>query len=204
MPFQLPVSIRTYSISSPGIAIYYPSLYGFAHPHVQHHINQTIQSAVHSMRLEQNHYQTGTSIEMTGHYEIKTNERGILSLLLSNYAYSYPMAHGFTIARSLTFDVNTGKVYALHDLFKPDSDYVKRLSEIVAAQIKERAIPTLNEFSGISHDQEYYLADKSLVLYYQPYQLSPGYVGFPMFPIPIYSVESIAQGPLTVLSADVA
>jgi hypothetical protein len=207
MAFQLPVGIQTQTTASHNVTIYFPLVVGLQNRLVSDHINRTITHLVHWMRQEQlSKYQTGTLIEMVGHYEIKTNERGILSLTLSNYAYSSPMAHGYTILKSLTFDVNTGKLYTLQDLFKPGSDYVKVLSNNVSLQLKQRDIPLLDGFTSIQPNQDYYLADKSLVLYFQLYEITPGYVGFPMFPISVYDVQSIAteDGPLSTLSADIA
>ncbi len=204
--FQLPAGIRTFQIQSPGVTIYYPVVYGLRNPSVEQRVNRAIYNLVLDLQQAQQKVQTGTNMEMTGHYEIKTNERGILSLILSNYAYSRPMAHGYTMAKSLTFNLADGSVYALGDLFKPGSDYVKVLSAQVAQQIKERELPLLNGFQSIQADQDYYLADKSLVLYFQLYEITPYYVGFPMFPISVYSVQSIIKesAPLAVLSEDIA
>ncbi|CAG7636453.1 DUF3298 domain-containing protein [Paenibacillus allorhizosphaerae] len=206
MAFQLPVTIHTGAISSPaGTTIDYPQVAGLPDRGVQQHVNRTILNMVYYLQQAQQKVQTGTHMQMTGHYEIKTNERGILSLLLSNYAYSEHMAHGFTIVKSLTFDVATGKLYNLSDLFKPGSDYVSVLSGQIQAQIKQRELPLLNGFTAIKPNQDYYLADKSIIVYFQLYEITPYYVGFPMFPISIYPLLPIAapEGPLDTLSADI-
>lgn len=206
MAFQLPVDIRTHTMGSGIIQIVYPSISGFIQPHAIHLINQTILSHVNGMIEEQKKTQTGTLSQMIGHYEIKTNERGLLSLTLSNYTYSTPMAHGFTIVKALTFDVNTGKVYLLQDLFKPGSPYIEVISKLVAQQIKQRDLPLLNGFQSIKPNQDYYVADKSLVIFFQLYEITPYYVGFPMFPISSYELLHIAAepGPLSTLAADIA
>lgn len=204
MPFQLPVQIDTRQITAPRTTIYYPQISGLPNLQVQQQINGLIVNQVHAMIRQQGTVQTGTNTEMTGHYEIKTNERGILSLTLSNYAYSYPMAHGFTILKSLTFDVNTGKSYQLSELFSPGSDYVTVISRNIAVQIQTRDIPLINTFRAISHNQDYYLADKALVIYFQLYEITPYYVGFPMFPISVYEVQSMVpeQSPISILAVD--
>lgn len=204
--FHLPATIHTYRIAAPGVMIDYPAVVGLHNHQVQEHINRTIAHQVQLLRQEQQKYQTGTYTEMTGHYEIKTNERGILSLTLSNYAYSQHMAHGFTIVKALTFNLLTGKLYTLADLFKPGSNYVAVLSGLVSQQIKQRDLPLLNGFTAIKPDQDFYLADKSLMIFFQLYEITPYYVGFPMFPINVYDVLSIAAepGPLSDLAADIA
>jgi Protein of unknown function (DUF3298) len=93
----------------------------------------------------------------------------------------------------LTFNVLTGKTYQLKDLFKKDSNYVSILSKIVGEQIKERDIMVLGEYKGIKPDQDFYIADKSLVLFYQLYDLAPYVYGIPHFPISIYTIQDIIE-----------
>lgn len=203
--FQLPVAIETKTVSFPGTIIYYPQVTGLTNRSVQNQINRDILALVQQIVREQKEIQISGNTEMTGQYEIKTNERGILSLTLSNYSYTYPMAHGFTIIKSLTFDVQTGKRYALADLFKPGADYVQVLSREVSEQIQARQLPLLGEFKAIRPDQEYYLADKVLVLYFPLYEITPYYVGLPAFPVSLYDLLSIAAepGPIPTLAANV-
>lgn len=195
----LPVSIRTMVIRDQGTTIYYPQVIGSSNTHVQQSINQTIYGLVQTLIQQQYQKQGADSFtQMIGSYEIKTNERNILSLSLSNYAIAYHYAHGLTLMKSLTFDVQTGKLYQPKDLFKPGSGYEKVLSGIVKKQLDERNIQLLNGFSGISPDQDFYIADKSLVLYFQLYEITPYYVGFPMFPISVFELQNIIDenGPL--------
>jgi hypothetical protein len=86
----------------------------------------------------------------------------------------------------------------LGELFKPDSNYVQRLSAIIQRQITERKIQLLEPFQGIRPDQDYYIADKSLVIYFQLYEITPYYYGFPYFPISVYEIQDLIRedGPL--------
>lgn len=202
---QLPASVMTRTLTHPNTTIYYPQLTGLANHQAEQQINQSLLHTVHGLIREQQRVQVPGNTQMQGSFEIKTNERGIFSVTLSNFAYTPHMAHPMTFLASVTADVQTGKIYTLRELFKPGSDYVKVLSDSIKKQIVQRQLPTLNEFTAISPEQDYYLADKSLVIYFQLYELSPYYVGFPMFPISVYDLESIINeaGPLGILSADV-
>lgn len=194
--FQPPVHIHTQRVVEPKLELYYPVVYGLKNPAAQQKINYAIQSLVKKLLTDQGYY-SNPRTQVTASYEIKTNERGILSLSLNNYAFAGG-AHGMTIIKSLTFDTQTGRSYSLSDLFKPGSDYRKVLSVIIEGQIKEREIPLINEFTGIKPDQDYYIADKVLVIYYQLYDLTPYVYGFPEFPITVYRIEDIIDenGPL--------
>lgn len=195
----LPVSIQTMVIEQQGSTIYYPQVEGLQNAHVQQSINQMIVQLM-QLLVQQQYHQQGTDnfTEMIGTFEIKTNERNVLSLSLTNYAFAYQHAHGLTLIKSLTFDTETGRSYTLQDLFKPGSDYVDVLSTFVQKQINERDIPILNNFSTISPDQDFYIADKSLVLYFQLYEITPYYIGLPMFPISVFDLQDIIveDGPL--------
>ena len=56
----------------------------------------------------------------------------------------------------------------------------------------------ITEFTTIKPDQDYYIADKALVIYFQLYDLVPYAWGFPMFPISVYDIQDIIDenGPL--------
>lgn len=201
-PLHVLVLTRVYQ--QQGVRIYFPEVVGLQNLHVQQMINQSIvRLTQHLINQQYQQQEVKRFAEMIGTYEVKTNERGVLSLTISNYAIAPQHANGLTITKSLTFDIETGKNYQLKDLFKPGSDYVGVLSRIVKKQIEEREVPIINDFSKISPNQDYYIADKSLVLYFQPIEITPHYFGSPMFPISVYEIEDIIDesGPLGKMMA---
>ncbi|OIU66338.1 hypothetical protein BHE18_15955 [Rossellomorea aquimaris] len=199
VPVTLPVSIEPRMISNgPKQVVYYPKAVRMRSRDFQRTINRTIVAETQKLIHEQVGNMPSTVEEMQGSFEIKNNQREVLSLSLSNYTYHYHAAHGMTFIRSLTFDLEKERICSLKDLFKPGSDYVKRLSDLVAAQINERDIPLLGEFTGIRPDQDYYIADKALVIYFQLYEITPYVAGFPMFPVSVFDLQDIIEesGPL--------
>lgn len=194
-----PVPIRTMEIKNQRMTIYYPHIGTISNPRVQQKMNEAIFKRVESLiRLQHERQDSHTFAEMIGFFEIKTNERNILSLTLSNYAISSHAANGLTVMDSLTFDVATGKEYSLEELFIPGSAYNRKLTSIIKKQMDERDIPVLTDFNHIAPDQNYYIADKALVIYFQSIEITPHYVGLPMFPISVYQLEDIIapDGPL--------
>lgn len=202
---QSPVLITTQRIVMPNqdVKIDYPVVWAVPNPLVQQKINATILTAVYRLFYDQagklisQGYQK-LQLTVQGWYEIKTNELGVLSLSLENYTFAHPAAHGLTIIRSLTFDIITGEVYPLGSLFKKDSNYVQVISAEIQQQIRQRNIPLLNGFTAIRPDQDYYIADKALVVYFQTYEITPYYIGLPMFPISVFDLQDIVKenGPL--------
>ena len=106
-----------------------------------------------------------------------------------------------TVLKSVTFDVATGRIYRLKDLFKQNADYVKRLSDIIKRQIQERNIPVIVDFTSIKPDQDFYIENRTLVIYFQLYELAPYAYGFVSFPIKTIEIANIINedGPLSIL-----
>jgi hypothetical protein len=190
---QTPVGIQTLRHNAPNLKIEYPGISGMGNRVVQHQMNQAIVKQVNELMAEQSKVQVQGQTEMLGQFELKSNERNVLSLIQWNYAYTPQMAHGMTFVKALTFDVTTGKDYPLRRLFKPSSPYIARISELIRMQLKERDLPLLGEFKSIRPDQDYYIADKALVIFFQLYEITPYYVGFPMFPISVYQLQDIIE-----------
>lgn len=199
MPNSFPVQIRTHQVSAgPNKIVYYPQVILMNNYLIQNYINQTIIKETQGLIDQQVGETPSTVAEMLGTYEIKNNQRDVLSLTLTNYTYHDKAAHGMTYKRSLTFDIKTGKRYELKDLFKSDSNYIERLSTIIKEQIKARNIQLIEDFTLISPNQDFYIADKTLVIYFQLYDITPYVFGFPMFPISVYEIQDIIRedGPL--------
>ncbi|MCM3762716.1 DUF3298 and DUF4163 domain-containing protein [Alkalihalobacillus oceani] len=194
--WQSPAQVIARHLVQPRLDIYYPELSGLANQQVQEKLNKRIVKQVMTM-IQKQGYEKEPQTVITGGFEVKTNQRDIISLTNNHYAYSGG-AHGLTMQRSLTMNTVTGDTYALKDLFKPGATYTKALNAIIKRQIKERDLPLLSEFKGIAPNQYFYLADKALVLYFQLYELLPYAAGIPYFVIPVYELQNIAaeDGPL--------
>lgn len=197
MENSIPVPITTEYLTQPHLTFAYPRVSGLANSAVEGKINRTILSLVHQMIRDSGYYQI-PDVDVTGTYELKTNEREVLSLSIIIYWFSGG-AHGMTVIKSLTFDLATGKDYSLSELFKPGSDFVQVISKQVGEQIRERQIPLFEEpFKVIRIDQDYYIADKSLVVYFQLYEIAAYVYGILYFPISVYTLQDmvIENGPL--------
>ncbi len=190
---EFPVSIVTKLLphSSASIKVYYPVVTSLHDVKVQSTINHTIITKLNDILVEQSFYKPEL-VELVAYFEIKNNQRNVLSLSLIVYSFTGG-AHGMTIVKSLTFDTTIGKHYDLDELFKPGSDYQKRLSESIKVHIKEWDIQLLEPFKEIRKDQDYYIGDTSIIIYFQLYEISPYVYGFPYFPIPILDIADIVR-----------
>ncbi|MDD3223552.1 MAG: DUF3298 domain-containing protein [Clostridium sp.] len=137
--------------------------------------------------------------EILGTYEVKLNQNGILSILFSMYTYINKAAHGFTAYVSITVNVETGQIYNFSDLFNGKVCYIIILNELANQYIKDKNISLINEYNGISENQQYYLTPNSLVLYYQVYEYTPYYYGLFKIEIPYDKLKNIQMpgGPIS-------
>lgn len=202
MAFQPPVLVYSSRITRPKTELFIPVVSGAVNASAGSRINMEIRRSVQQLVKDQGSLEDPRA-EMQGYFEVKTNEKGVLSLSLFNYAYTGG-AHGLTLQRSLTFTVADGRSYSLAQLFKPGSPYVERLSQLIAVQIRTRDVPTLEPFKSIRPDQDYYIADRSLVIYFSLYELTPYVYGFPYFPISVYDLQDIISenGPLAPMAVN--
>lgn len=200
-----PVHVNTCCLNNGARQIvYYPQVAYCENYLWEQHINHAIYKQVRALISLQVGNLPSTVDEMLGFYEIKNNQRQLLSLSLSNYTYHKQAAHGMTYIKSLTFDFEKEQICQLRDLFTPGADYVQRLSELVELQIIQRDIPLLENFPGIRPDQDFYIADKALVIYFQLYEITPYVVGLPMFPISVFDLTDIIdeQSPLSRMAVN--
>jgi len=197
--FQPAVVIKTKRMKKERLDVEFPVVEGLAKKHVEQYINSVLASIINTIIASTGYYE-GTETEITGRYIVRANRNGILSISIEIYWFSGG-AHGVTVLKSVTFDVNSGRIYRLKDLFKENADYVRRLSDIVKRQIREQNIPVIVDFESIDPDQDYYIEGKTLVIYFQLYELAPYAYGFPTFPIKTREISDIIKkgGPLDVL-----
>lgn len=126
MAISFPVSIQTAGVSGgPKRKVYFPRVINMANKGVESMINHSIVSQAQQLISQQVGNMPSSVEEMLGYYEIKNNQRDVLSLSQLNYTYHYHAAHGMTYIKSLTFDLQSGKVSKLKDLLSRGATMLK-------------------------------------------------------------------------------
>ncbi|MDP3488276.1 MAG: RsiV family protein [Bacillota bacterium] len=168
--------------------VVYPQVAGLK-SRVQNRINTQLRRRICLLLRRQGQGQP--NICLWGSNETQLNNNGVLSLTEDVYSYRQNAAHGLTMRTAATFDVVTGQVCGLSELFKTGADYITPISQEIRRQIDEQDIPLLREFTHIGPNQEYFLTETNLVIYFQTYDYTPYYVGIPKFPIAIESLRDL-------------
>lgn len=174
------------------VIVNYPKIDGISDSKVENGINKKLKSLFTDNRkniTEKDYLSVNDTFTVT---QIKD------LLIINKTGYDYPIgaAHGMPISFYYLINVNTGDFYQLKDLFKSNSDYVTKLSEIVAKQMKkanESGDGAYNYDSKnlVSKDQFFYVSEDSLTLYFDIGAIGPYAAGFPKFEIPFKDIKSI-------------
>lgn len=108
-------------------------------------------------------------------------------------------ASGYNQVRYYHMDKRNNRVFELKDMFKKDVDYVAFLSKYVETymeveEAKKGESIFINDFKTIKKDQSFYLLNqKTLVLVFDEYEITPGYYGIYEVSIPLKDIEKILK-----------
>ena len=137
-------------------------------------------------------------------YRVEHNHDGIFSVRI--YLYDLYGSEGRCLESvSLNYDVNSGELCRISDIFDDSNDRWRGLiPDIVTAQAQDRDITLLNDLMPIDDGQEFYVTDDSVVLVYDVYEIATYSAGAPEFCIPIGQVGEFIDdnGPLGRVKAE--
>ncbi|OAA90553.1 DUF3298 and DUF4163 domain-containing protein [Clostridium ljungdahlii] len=186
------IMLNTAKISPEKFSISYPFIANPNKDQIINKINTSIINEVSKLFTSQVLFPERIDFnEILGTYDVMLNKNGLLSILFNMYTYVNKAAHGFTAYSSITLNVNTGQIYNFNDLFNPKIYYVGFLNELAKQYIKNNNITLINEYKGITPDQQYYLTPNSLVLYYQVYEYTPYYYGIFEIELPYSKIKNL-------------
>lgn len=171
--------------------VYYPQLSGIRDEKVQNSINEQLKKLSLVVPIED---QKTRDYTYSGDFSVEFFKESLLVLELDGYQYYFGAAHGMPTKVYPNIDLVTGKFYELKDLFKPGSNYVAVLSDIIAQQIKndpQYSYIFPDQYKGIAENQSYFVREDALYIYFSPYEIASYAAGFPTFRIPFTQIMSI-------------
>jgi inhibitor of cysteine peptidase len=81
----------------------------------------------------------------------------------------------------LYLDFKTAGAVSLKSLMQPDSDYVLIFNKIINNEKMNRELHILNSFENIKDNQDYYLSNEGVNVYFQQYEYFPYAAGIQSF-----------------------
>ena len=134
-------------------------------------------------------------------YSVLSDEPGYISI---RFFTTVNLGGSGEVTRSFTLDKTSGKVISLEDLFEPESEYVKVISDEILRQMEEQVEAGTGDyfipggiwdesecFKEISPEQDFYILDGQLIITFKEYEVAPGSMGMPEFAIPYEAIEEI-------------
>ncbi|MDR3596988.1 DUF3298 and DUF4163 domain-containing protein [Clostridium sp.] len=125
--------------------------------------------------------------EIYSRYTVSKDNDKLISLYDDYYEY-LGGAHGMTTRTSYTIDKDKESLLTLKDLFVKGYDYKDIINREIRAEINKNPqnyFDSGSVFKGISENQNFYIEDDNLVIYYQLYDIAPYVFGIPEFKIPL-------------------
>lgn len=129
-----------------------------------------------------------------GNFQIEFFKKNLLVLNLTGYYYGLGAAHGIPSRKTPSIDLVTGKFYTLGDLFMGGVYWTGELNKIIENMIKTDS--KYNEifpgaFKGIDVNQNFYIDEENLYIYFAPYDIGPYAAGFITFKIPFTEINGM-------------
>lgn len=172
-------------------------------------IKQYVDDTYDAFKTVSNHDETDSD-ELNLSYEVVPYNESIVSFNFTNYENHKSLAHGVGGVTSFTFDMNTGNVVQLKDLFESTDMYThftaslkEQIKTIVSDSDDEEPYLNNEEIDElIKETKNLVLDDDSITVYYEPYQIAPGYKSTQTITTDLESVQGLKLTRLNNSEAD--
>lgn len=145
-------------------------------------------------------------------YELIPYNNSIVSFFFTTYTTSSYLAHGINTISTFTFDMKTGNLLVLSDLFDQQENF-QEFESLLSTQIKAIVSdenfnePFLNEEQieeVINNTKNFTITKEALVVYYEPYVIAPGYMSTQTIELPLESVRGLKISRLDTTESETA
>ncbi|KLE15495.1 hypothetical protein AAT22_11195 [Clostridium sp. C8] len=128
------------------------------------------------------------------HFKILFYKGNLLVLDLIGYYSKLNEDSVFQVRKTLIINLITGKLHEIKDLFTDGSKWNVSINKIISQMIKEDPQYEFifpHSFKGIDKNQDFYIDNKNLYIYYHPGEIAPKAAGFVAFTIPFKTIEKV-------------
>jgi hypothetical protein len=103
------------------------------------HIGKEVESFKSRARADKSDNAGHAGYELDLSFDVKYSSKNLVSVLYNKYAFTGG-AHGTSASSSFNFDIDRGEMLELADLFTPDSNYLKTISDYSIDTLRGRKI----------------------------------------------------------------
>ncbi|MDS0526906.1 WG repeat-containing protein [Clostridium sp. SHJSY1] len=190
---------------------YKPNInYLIYYPEVNEASNKKVENKINIKLKEMSYFKPNNSDGTISNTDIKTEDvleynyygdftvnffkNSLLVIDISGYYYFFHAAHGMPYRKTPNIDLATGEFYELGDLFIGGVNWVGEINKIIDNMIKtdkqyDYVFP--DTFKSIKADQDFYVDENNIYIYFPPYEIGPYAAGFVTFTIPFNEVDNI-------------
>lgn len=207
------IEVRTLKKSGKGwsVEMKYPQMTGRAprqwvrqfNRHIVRYVNQTVAAFQKEVQEAGGPGSGETDWQIWQETEVPLRTDAYVSVVMKGGQYTGG-AHPNPFVETVLYDVARARVLRLGDLFRKDSGWLQKLSDIAVAQLRKKltvvepgwiengAAPTAQNY------QFFYLSGQRLVILFPPYQVAPYAEGYIEVSIPFQRLRGIAvkNGPI--------
>lgn len=157
-------------------------------------INSTIKSDVYDFKNgllkeeeEYNEYAAENSLEsaeykVLSNYAVTFNKNYALSTIVGLMAFGGHSGPKYNELNNYNFDLSTGNILSIKDIFKEGIDYIKVITDYVNYKINQnKDFYYKDVIVDIPDDQSFYITDDGLVIYFGLDEIAPESFGIPKF-----------------------
>jgi hypothetical protein len=217
-PGAVGIEKRTVNASSPdgayAISIEYPAVYGLASSALEQKVNREIEGDLDGLAtaFKEDINQdamlksaaSSSQAALTITYAIPYQDDHLMSVQFDSMIYSSDAAHPNSFTATLVYNLDTGTVVGLDDLFKQGSNYLSFLStytaKAVALQLGDagtKEVIAAGTAPKAENFKSYMVTPRGLVIIFDPYQVAayaagPQKVTIPWDATDIFSPDSVA------------
>lgn len=129
-----------------------------------------------------------------GDFIVEFYRENLLVLDIMGYYYPFGAAHGMPYRKTPSIDLTTGEFYSIGDLFMGGVYWLGELNKIIEHMIAsdpQYEYVYKDGFKTISFEQDFYVDDENLYVYFPPYEIAPYSAGFVTFKIPFDNIQGM-------------
>jgi len=170
----------------------YPQFEGMSEQIIQKQINKKL----HDIYFWE---YTDISSDYWGSFNLTWNKNSIVSFTIDTFHYPHGTPHGQPHRLGYTISAENGKIFALNDLFQPNTAWLKKIDAYARSEIKrridEKELSLFGSFKGIIGGEQFYLSEKSntLVIFYDVYEIAAYCYGVVSVEIPLKELQDVIK-----------
>lgn len=172
-------------IKEGGKTIVYPQLKGIENKNVESKINSFLKNKF----IVEHNCEIDETLDIN--YKLQYAKNDIVNIIEQGYSYYKGAAHGNSTRNSIIINMKTGQIYTLESLFKKDADYISCISNKINNEMKKSDMALIKKFVHIDKDEQFYLTNDGIMVFFPPYKYTPYAEGFVEFKITYEELKDI-------------